>query len=208
MNFCAGVMVGMLVVAVAVEMIVWWRQQEIKYGLSKPIQVVPVAYAQDRPAIRQAEIERCKERFAEVAAPEINMGAIIQIESSGNPRAVSPAGCRGLCQIAEGTWVECCKWLGVSWTWSEDSFDPGCNRVVGNYYINCRVPAMLAHYGIDDNVTTRIGAYNAGIGRLRNLWHEHGSDWLDFAPKETRNYVAKYKSIMEAQSKDEAHPTE
>ncbi len=196
MSFVAGMLVGMLVVAVAVEIIVWWRQQGIKYGLSKPIQVVPVAYAQDRPAIRQAEIERRRERFAEVAAPEINMGAIVQIESSGNPNAVSPAGCRGLCQIAEGTWVECCKWLGVSWTWSEDAFDPGCNRAVGNYYINHRIPAMLAHYGIDDSVTTRIGAYNAGIGTLLRLWRKHGHEWLAYAPKETQRYVLRYAELM------------
>lgn len=199
MNFCAGMMVGMLIVAVAVEVIVWWRQQGERYGLSKPVQVVPVVYRQDRPAIRQAEIERRRERFAEVAAPEINMGAIVQIESSGNPRAVSPAGCRGLCQIAEGTWVECCKWLGVSWTWQEDAFDPGCNRAVGNYYINHRIPAMLAHYGIDDNVATRIGAYNWGIGNLRRSWNKHGHEWLAYAPKETQRYVLRYAEIMARQ---------
>jgi hypothetical protein len=207
-NFCAGMMVGMLIVAVAVEVIVWWRQQGERYGLSKPVQVVPVVYRQDRPAIRQAEIERRHERFAEVAAPKINMDIIIEIESAGLPTAVSSKGCRGLCQIAEGTWKECTERMGVNWTWEDDAFQPSENRAVGAYYLRVRIPQMLRHYGIDDNVATRIGAYNAGIGRLRNLWHEHGSDWLDFAPKETRNYVAKYKSIMEVQSRDEADPAE
>jgi hypothetical protein len=201
MSFVAGMLVGMLVVAVAVEIIVWGRQQEARHWQATPIKVEyvhDIELPQDRPAIRQAEIERRKERFAEVA-PEINMGAIVQIESSGNPRAVSPAGCRGLCQIAEGTWVECCKWLGVSWTWSEDAFDPGCNRAVGNYYINHRIPAMLAHYGIDDSVTTRIGAYNAGIGTLLRLWRKHGHEWLAHAPKETQRYVLRYAEIMARQ---------
>ncbi len=198
MSFVAGMLVGMLVVAVAVEIIVWGRQQEARHWQATPIKVEyvhDIELPQDRPAIRQAEIERRKECFAEVAH-EINMGAIVQIESSGNPRAVSPAGCRGLCQIAEGTWVECCKWLGVSWTWSEDAFDPGCNRAVGNYYINHRIPAMLAHYGIDDSVTTRIGAYNAGIGTLLRLWRKHGHEWLAYAPKETQRYVLRYAELM------------
>jgi len=196
MSFVAGMLVGMLgmlVVAVAVEIIVWGRQQEARHWQATPIKVEyvhDIELPQDRPAIRQAEIERRK------VAPEINMGAIVQIESSGNPRAVSPAGCRGLCQIAEGTWVECCKWLGVSWTWSEDAFDPGCNRAVGNYYINHRIPAMLAHYGIDDSVTTRIGAYNAGIGTLLRLWRKHGHEWLAYAPKETQRYVLRYAELM------------
>lgn len=193
MSFVAGMLVGMLVVAVAVEIIVpWGRQQEARHWQATPIKVEyvhDIELPQDRPAIRQAEIERR-------VAPEINMGAIVQIESSGNPRAVSPAGCRGLCQIAEGTWVECCKWLGVSWTWSEDAFDPGCNRAVGNYYINHRIPAMLAHYGIDDSVTTRIGAYNAGIGTLLRLWRKHGHEWLAYAPKETQRYVLRYAELM------------
>ena len=201
MSCVAGMLVGMLVVAVAVEIIVGGRQQEARHWQATPIKVEcvhDIELPQDRPAIRQAEIERRKECFAE-GAHETNMGAIVQIESSGNPRAVSPAGCRGLCQIAEGTWVECCKWLGVSWTWSEDAFDPGCNRAVGNYYINHRIPAMLAHYGIDDSGTTRIGAYNAGIGTLLRLWRKHGHEWLAYAPKETQNYVLKYAELMARQ---------
>lgn len=199
MSFVAGMLVGMLVVAVAVEIIVWWRQQGIKYGLSKPIQVVPVAYAQDRPAIRQAEIERSKERFAEVAAPKIDMDIIIQIESAGLPTAVSSKGCRGLCQIAEGTWKECTERMGVDWTWEEDAFQPGENRAVGAYYLRVRIPQMLRHYGIDDSVATRIGAYNAGIGTLLRLWRSHGHDWLAYAPKETRRYVLRYAELMARQ---------
>lgn len=123
---------------------------------------------------------------------QIDMARIIAIESSGNPLAESPVGCRGLCQIAEGTWSECTRRMGVAWTWEEDAWQPGENRAVGNYYINTRIPAMLRHYGIDDNHATRIGAYNWGIGRLRAAWRQHGHDWLAHAPRETQNYVIKY----------------
>ena len=34
-------------------------------------------------------------------------------------------------------------------------------------------------------------AYNAGPGRVDGLLQRHGNAWLDHAPQETRNYVAK-----------------
>lgn len=155
------------------------------------------AYQQAPPAMT---IEERQAKFAPEPKPIIDMNRIVQIESSGNPLAVSPVGCRGLCQIAHVTWLECTAMMGVEWTWEEDAWDPGCNRAVGHYYMNTRIPEMLRAYGIDDNVATRIGAYNAGIGRVRHLWREHGTDWLSHAPRETRNYVDRYTSIMLGQS--------
>jgi len=35
------------------------------------------------------------------------------------------------------------------------------------------------------------GAYNAGPGRIDALIKRHGSDWLRYAPAETRNYVTR-----------------
>ncbi len=202
MNFCAGMMVGMLLVAVVVEVTVYWRQQDPKRRQPTPIKVMQVhdiELPQNRPTIRQAEMERHRERFAEVAAPKINMDIIIEIESAGLPTAVSSKGCRGLCQIAEGTWKECTERMGVNWTWEDDAFQPSENRAVGAYYLRVRIPQMLRHYGIDDNVATRIGAYNAGIGTLLRLWRKHGHDWLAHAPKETQRYVLRYAEIMARQ---------
>ena len=33
------------------------------------------------------------------------------------------------------------------------------------------------------------GAYNAGPGRVDGLVQRYGPRWLDYAPRETRNYV-------------------
>lgn len=126
----------------------------------------------------------------------INMGAIIQIESSGNPNAESPVGCRGLCQIAKDTWYECTDRMGVAWSWDDDAWDPGCNRAVGNYYLNKRIPAMLNHYGIQDTIQMRLGAYNWGIGNLVREWNQHGHGWINHAPQETVDYIRKYSRIM------------
>ncbi|MEA3225641.1 MAG: transglycosylase SLT domain-containing protein [Planctomycetota bacterium] len=149
---------------------------------------------------RAKELAARRERFEPEQEVAINMGAIISIESSGNPLAVSPVGCRGLCQIAEGTWGECAERMGVTWTWKDDAFDPGCNRAVGHYYINSRIPQMLDHYGIDDSIATRIGAYNAGIGNLCRLWNEYDQNWLTYAPTETQDYLRKYIAILSRQN--------
>jgi len=126
----------------------------------------------------------------------IDMGAIIQIESSGNPTAVSSAGCRGLCQIAEGTWNECCERLGKDWDWKTDGFDPGINRLVGNYYMNTRIPQMLDHYKVPDTVNMRLAAYNWGIGNLLQAYLEYGAHWPAYTPKETRDYLTKYERLV------------
>lgn len=197
MNFFVGMIVGILLVLLVAEVALWWRRQNVRYGLTAPNH--EVANVQDRPTIRQAEIERRRNRFVAVHPSDINIGAVIQIESSGNPRAVSGAGCRGLCQIAESTWIECTARMGVDWSWQTDAFDPGCNRAVGQFYINTRIPEMLRHYGIRDTVTTRLGAYNWGIGNLQRAWNQHGHEWLAYAPRETRNYVCRYAEIMARQ---------
>ena len=201
-QFCTGfsfvILLGTFLVVVLSASWLHGRAVERRAWVATPIPTTPIVHRKDRPAIRAAEIERRKERFAPV---EINIGAIIQIESSGNPLAVSPVGCRGLCQIAHTTWWECTALMGVEWTWEEDAFDPGCNQAVGNYYMNTRIPQMLRAYDIPDTEATRIGAYNWGIGRLRDAFRRYGHDWLSHAPKETQDYVLKYAAIMSRQAK-------
>lgn len=197
-----------------------WTEEEIaeaaaraieraKFSRGTQYQIMRTLYTGDnlrRSLARQAEIAARMDKYGGVKPPrptsderretsdgiQIDMDRIIAIESSGNPLAVSSAGCRGLCQIAEATWNECVQRMGVTWTWDEDAWQPGENRAVGNYYINTRIPEMLRQYGIDDNHATRIGAYNWGIGNLRRAWERHGHDWLAHAPKETQDYVIKY----------------
>jgi len=129
----------------------------------------------ERRAARANELAARRQRFVEnlhddeTPSAHINMRAIIEIESAGDPRAVSRAGCRGLCQISRATWDECCRRLGVTWSFDRDAFQ------------------------------TRIGAYNWGIGNLRAAWRRYGDDWIAHAPKETRDYVNKYVAIVSRQ---------
>jgi len=87
----------------------------------------------------------------------------------------------------------------VNWTFDRDAFQPSENTIVGNFYMNTRIPEMLEYYGIPDWYATRIGAYNWGIGNLRAAWRCYGDDWVAHAPKETRDYLNKYVAILSRQ---------
>lgn len=76
--------------------------------------------------------------------------ALLVVESAYNPRAVSPAGARGLAQLMPGTAAD----LGV-----RDSFDPAQNVRGGGQYL----AGMLARYR---DVRLALAAYNAGPGRV------------------------------------------
>ena len=123
----------------------------------------------------------------------IDISRIIQIESSGNPKALNKrSGARGLTQVIEGTWGESVKRMRKDWSW-DDAFDPDKNKAVGSYYMNQRIPEMLNYYNLPDTVETRIAAYNWGIGNLLKAYNKHGAKWQGAIPIETRDYIRKYQ---------------
>jgi soluble lytic murein transglycosylase-like protein len=97
------------------------------------------------------------------------LASIVKAESSGNPRAVSRAGARGLMQLMPSTASQ----LGVS-----DSFKAEQNVNGGSTYLD----ALLVRY--HDNLALALAAYNAGpaaVDRYRGIPPFH----------ETRAYVAR-----------------
>jgi len=75
---------------------------------------------------------------------------IIEAESGGDPRAVSPKGAQGLMQLMPET----ARALGVS-----DPFDPGQNIEGGVRYLS----HLLQRFG---DLRLALAAYNAGPGRV------------------------------------------
>ena len=79
--------------------------------------------------------------------------AIIMVESSYNPKAVSRKGAKGLMQLMPRT----AESLGV-----EDSFDPEININAGVRYLK----QLMTHY--DGNTKLALAAYNAGMRHVRH----------------------------------------
>lgn len=101
--------------------------------------------------------------------------AVIQAESNGNPRALSPAGAQGLMQLMPATAQE----LGV-----KDPFDPKENIMAGTRYLR----RLLDRY--HGNTRLALAAYNWGMGNLENRPHA--------LPQETRDYIARVENYRGA----------
>ena len=79
--------------------------------------------------------------------------AIIQVESQGNPKAVSPRGALGLMQLTPEV-IEACQ--------VADPFDPLANIRAGVRHLHY----LLLQYS--GNLTLALAAYNAGAGAVRH----------------------------------------
>lgn len=127
----------------------------------------------------------------------INIDAIEQIESSGNPNAIGKKGERGATQILnQKTWDMIVKDMKRSYDWDKDWNNRDINKSIGNHYINKIIPGYLRDYKIPDTIETRIAAYNWGIGRLNDAYDEHKEQWINLtSATTTRNYIRKYKKL-------------
>ena len=145
--------------------------------LCMPITVAPSAViAQDRsvPAsVQQAINTDIAEAARRFGIPQPWIRAVMEVESAGNPRAVSTAGAMGLMQIMPGTWAE----LRVVNRLGNDPFDPRDNILAGTAYLR----QMYDRFGSPGF----LAAYNAGPAR----YQEH-LDTGRALPQETRNYLA------------------
>lgn len=147
--------------------------------ISKPEPVAlppkPLARATSSVSVRGLE---SYQRHIDAAAAETKLdsaliASVIHAESGGNPKAVSPAGAKGLMQLADST----AQQYGVV-----DSFDPGENVRAGSRFLK----HLMDRY---KDVKLALAAYNAGPGNV---------DRFGGIPpfKETRAYVARVTSLM------------
>lgn len=89
---------------------------------------------------------------SEYGIPPRLVVAIIQVESQGNPKAISPAGALGLMQLMPEV-IKACE--------VADLFDPLANILAGVRHLNY---LLLEFSG---NLSLALAAYNAGPGTVR-----------------------------------------
>ncbi len=135
-----------------------------------------VAFAQQ--SLRPAAVPPYAGFVAEAARrfgiPETWIWAVMEHESGGDPRAISPKGAQGLMQIMPATWAE----LTARHRLGSDPFDRRANVLGGAAYLR----QMYDRYG---DAALMLAAYNAGPARM--------DDYLRIGrplPRETRAYVA------------------
>ena len=127
----------------------------------------------------------------------IDIERVITIESSNNPRAYNKKSkARGLCQITPICLKDYNEWTRSTITTNE-LYIPKINYMIGNYYVNTIIPRYLKNYRLPDTTINRLIAYNWGIKNLRTWWRKGRK--LSDLPKETLEYIAKYKTL-EAQN--------
>jgi soluble lytic murein transglycosylase-like protein len=117
-----------------------------------------------------ADIAEASRRFG---VPVSWIRAVMQMESAGDARAVSPKGAMGLMQIMPETWAE----LRGRYGFGADPYDPRDNIQAGAAYLR----EMHDHYGYPG----LFAAYNAGPRRM----DEHLSEGRAL-PAETQAYLA------------------
>ncbi len=151
-----------------------------------PFAVAPtMAVAQDR-VLEAGEQQSFDAHIAEASQrfgiPASWISAVIKVESSGNPSAVSSAGAMGLMQIMPGTWAE----LRRTYSFGDDPFDPRENILAGTAHLR----AMYDRFGSPGF----LAAYNAGPARYEGYLISGRP-----LPAETHNYLAVLEPIIGVQ---------
>jgi hypothetical protein len=146
-------------------------------SLNTPDAVPPEGPGPGRPAAesnRQEIDGHIQEAAARHGVEADLVRAVIEVESRFDPRAVSPAGARGLMQLMPATAAD----LGV-----QHPFDPGQNITGGTRYLK----QLLDRYG--GNRRLALAAYNWGMGNLERK--------PEALPRETRQYLQKVEKAYE-----------
>lgn len=139
--------------------------------------------------------------YCEVYGLDYNlMAALISVESSWNPTAVSETDCRGLMQISEPTWYEVTRKLNKDWSFSE-AFEREKNLQVGCFYF-AYLRDWGKHRGDVNPLETAILSYHGGMGNFRRgTIPEASFEYLDRILRKI-HLQEKYSKIGEIRSVD------
>lgn len=115
----------------------------------------------------------------------INMDAIMQIESSGDANAKSPAGAIGLFQIRQPALTDFNRVHETNYIMN-DLYDPRINYLVADFYLQWVWDVC------GRNIKDALICYNFGYGNWRK--YKRGVYSL---PQETLNYIQKYMRLTQ-----------
>lgn len=128
-------------------------------------------------------VQRLKPLFVQHAVPE-ELIWLAEVESTFNPRAVSPAGAKGLFQFMPAT----AEAMGLRLSPRDERYHPEKSADAAARY-------LASLYQRFDNWPLSLAAYNAGQGRVAGALRRTGgstfSDIEGVLPVETRLYVPK-----------------
>jgi len=158
-----------------------------RFGIIAAASVVtsfPVSARAEPASTASAEVAVSWQSFIDEAASRFSVPAswiraVIQVESKGNPKALSPEGAVGLMQLMPDTYAE----LRVRYGLGADPTDPHDNIVAGTAYLR----DMRERFGTEGFVA----AYNAGPQR----YEDHLATGRPL-PDETVTYVAKLAPLL------------
>lgn len=135
------------------------------------------------------------------SAPLALVHAIARQESMFHPRAISPAGAKGLMQMIDSTAQRTAKQIGVPFDKEKMLNEPAYNARLGAAHLG----QLLADYR-GSHILTFV-AYNAGPRRAKEWIAAYGDprepgvdpiDWVERIPfSETRNYVQRVMENLE-----------
>jgi len=119
--------------------------------------------------------------------------ALARQESEFNPKAISPAGARGLMQLMPRTARSVARDLKIAYSKNKLTTDPSYNTRLASAHLS----DLLESY--DGAYVLALAAYNAGARNVARWLRESGDprrgevgaiDWVELIPiSETRNYV-------------------
>lgn len=127
--------------------------------------------------------------------------AVARQESQFDPRAISPAGARGLMQLMPATARVVARELGVAFDPAALLDEPSYNARLGAFYLATQLDRF-------QEPALALAAYNAGPGRVVAWLARNGDprradryalvDWIERIPfSETRNYVQRVLEAVE-----------
>ena len=135
------------------------------------------------------------------SAPMAVIYAIARQESAFAPRALSPAGAKGLMQMMDATAKRTAQQIGVAFDKARLIEDPAFNALLGAAHLGQLLNAFRGSYILP------FVAYNAGPRRVREWIEAYGDprdpavdpvDWVERIPfTETRNYVQRVTENLE-----------